>query len=239
MSKTRGKGLICVWTDVNPAINEEFNAWYDEEHIPERVKEVPGILSARRYLCIEGSPRYLAVYDLKDPSVLESREYQEISQRYSPRTQKVIPYFLNTVRTIYQEIFEAGAPPRQDAKCLLSIRLNIAAQHEEQFNAWYNEDHLPALAGVKGVHYARRFRTVENAPALPIPPGADSKDYANLLKAAEKSHRYLALYEMDSPEVMQTEAWEKARDYGRTAQIRPLFQDLERGTYKLIFSMSK
>ncbi|MBI4595862.1 MAG: hypothetical protein HY730_05720 [Candidatus Tectomicrobia bacterium] len=239
MSKKRGNGLICVWTDVNPAMKEEFNAWYNEEHIPERVKEVPGILSARRYLCVEGGPQYLAVYDIKDPSVLESKEYQEISQRYSPRTQKVIPHFLNTVRTIYREIFEAGAPPRQDAECLLSIRINMAPQHEEQFNAWYSEDHLPALAGVEGVHYARRFKAVENAHTLQVPPGADSKDYISLLNAAEKSHRYLALYEMDSPEVMQTGAWEKARDYGRTALIRPLFKDIERDVYKLIFSMSK
>ena len=41
--------------------DDEFNAWYDSEHIPERAA-VPGFLSACRYVCRSGFPRYLAEY---------------------------------------------------------------------------------------------------------------------------------------------------------------------------------
>ena len=42
MAKTRGNGLLMAWTDVDPAIEAAFNAWYDSEHIP-RLLEIPGL----------------------------------------------------------------------------------------------------------------------------------------------------------------------------------------------------
>jgi len=30
MAKTRGTGLLMVWTDVDPEFEAEFNRWYDE-----------------------------------------------------------------------------------------------------------------------------------------------------------------------------------------------------------------
>ena len=41
-------GLLAVWNDIAAEDEAEFNAWYVEEHVPERLG-VPGILSARRY----------------------------------------------------------------------------------------------------------------------------------------------------------------------------------------------
>ncbi|MFZ1908245.1 MAG: hypothetical protein WAU52_04100 [Burkholderiales bacterium] len=40
-------GLLAVWNDIAAEDEAEFNAWYDDEHIPERLG-IPGILSARR-----------------------------------------------------------------------------------------------------------------------------------------------------------------------------------------------
>ena len=239
MSKVRGNGMICVWTDINQPVEEEFNTWYEEEHMPERVNEVPGIISARRYTCIEGDPKHLAVYDLEDPSALESEEYKGITQRNSPGTQKMMPNFLNTVRNIYSEILEAGAPPEQDTEYMLGIRLNIAPENDALFNSWYNEDHLPALGAVEGVRYARRFKMVESAPSVQPSPGSSDVDSDKLFDGTQNAHTYLALYEMDSLEIMETEDWKNAAGYGRTAQVRPLFKDVKRNIYKLIFSIKK
>ena len=48
-SKTRGTGLLMVWTDIDAEFEAEFNRWYDEEHVP-RLLQVPGFLSAGRYV---------------------------------------------------------------------------------------------------------------------------------------------------------------------------------------------
>ncbi len=33
MAKTRGTGLLMVWTDIDAEYEAEFNRWYDEEHM--------------------------------------------------------------------------------------------------------------------------------------------------------------------------------------------------------------
>ena len=63
MAKTRGTGLLMVWTDIDPEFEAEFNRWYDEEHIA-RLLEVPGFLRAGRYVAGKGAPKYLARYEL-------------------------------------------------------------------------------------------------------------------------------------------------------------------------------
>ena len=52
MSKTRGTGLLMVWSDVDAEFEAEFNRWYDEEHIS-RLLQVPGFLSAVAILLSE------------------------------------------------------------------------------------------------------------------------------------------------------------------------------------------
>ena len=41
-------GLLAVWNDLAAEDEAEFNAWYVEEHVPERLG-IPGVHSARRY----------------------------------------------------------------------------------------------------------------------------------------------------------------------------------------------
>ncbi|KND55627.1 hypothetical protein BPUN_2302 [Candidatus Paraburkholderia kirkii] len=72
-----------------PHFEEEFNAWYDTEHLPERMA-VPGFEAARRYVCVSGRPSYLAVYDMESRDVLESEAYLAVSfDRSSPWTKRV------------------------------------------------------------------------------------------------------------------------------------------------------
>ena len=52
--KTRGTGLLMVWTDIDAEFEAEFNRWYDEEHIA-RLLEVPGFLSAGRYMAVRAA----------------------------------------------------------------------------------------------------------------------------------------------------------------------------------------
>ena len=86
MSKTRGTGLLMVWTDIDAGFEAEFNRWYDEEHIS-RLLEVPGFLSAGRYMALKGGPKYLAMYELEDHNVLRSAAYLD-TVKYQPSPQR-------------------------------------------------------------------------------------------------------------------------------------------------------
>lgn len=88
MSKDH-KGFLLVLMQPPPAMEEEFNAWYDSEHLPERLA-VAGFHTALRFVCLDGFPRYLAMYDLERPEVLETKAYLEVAyDRSSPWTKRV------------------------------------------------------------------------------------------------------------------------------------------------------
>jgi hypothetical protein len=61
-------------------------------------------------------------------------------------------------RTVYECILTCGETGTQHAPYLLSVRVDIAPEVEDEFNEWYNVDHVPKLAAVPGVHGARRYR---------------------------------------------------------------------------------
>ena len=102
MPEEKRHGLLLVMIDIEPEFEEEFNRWYNEEHLPERLA-CPGFLSGRRFVSVEGAPKYLALYDLESPDVLQSEAYRKI---WGPSewTQQISKHFLRSVRNVYLEI---------------------------------------------------------------------------------------------------------------------------------------
>lgn len=68
--------LLVVAATIEPAVEKEWNEWYDNVHLPE-IADCPGFLSAQRYVAEEpnGSRSYLSVYELKDAGALDSVEF--------------------------------------------------------------------------------------------------------------------------------------------------------------------
>jgi hypothetical protein len=98
---------------------DEFNDWYDTEHVPERAG-LPGFETALRYICIAGWPRYLAVYDLADLSALYTPEYGAVSgERFSPWSKRVAGRTQGRVRYEATQVYPgdritgAGGAPGQ------------------------------------------------------------------------------------------------------------------------------
>ncbi len=100
---TQAKGLLLVMMDVDPEHEEEFNRWYNEEHIPERLG-IPGFLTGRRFLALEGSPKYLALYELESPEVLASEQYRHfLTKGQTEWTARMRQHF-KMVRNVYVEL---------------------------------------------------------------------------------------------------------------------------------------
>ena len=68
------KALLVAMMQPSPNEEEEFNDWYDTEHMRDRAAN-PGFLTAMRFVCLEGWPRYLALYDLASIRALSEPEY--------------------------------------------------------------------------------------------------------------------------------------------------------------------
>ena len=70
-----GRGLMLNMATVDPDHEDEFNRWYNEEHLPDVRRRFPQITSARRYRATDGQdPRYLVVYEYNVASEDELNE---------------------------------------------------------------------------------------------------------------------------------------------------------------------
>lgn len=60
--------------DIPSMVEEEFNDWYNTAYIPP-YRAVPGCLGARRYVAIDGQPKYLTLYEFESATVSESEPW--------------------------------------------------------------------------------------------------------------------------------------------------------------------
>jgi hypothetical protein len=193
MANLKGSGLLMVWADVPSDKEKEFNRWYNEEHLAERLA-VPGFLSAARYEAVKGSPRHLAVYELESPAVLESEAYQRVQAQPTEWTKRAGPATVATtfIRNVYTMIHPAAVTPRiaqsPMAPALQIGRMDVPPEVDADWNAWYNTVYVPNYEKVPGVIRGRRYRAVTGTPT------------------------YLTFYEFEHPKVSETEAWHVQRD---------------------------
>lgn len=55
---------LIVYTSPVEGREEEYNAWYDDIHLPE-FSALPGVLGGRRFkVAADGKPQYAALYEL-------------------------------------------------------------------------------------------------------------------------------------------------------------------------------
>ena len=75
-----GTTVLVVTMEVDEADDAEFNKWYNEQHLPERMA-IPGYVSARRFK-LEGENnnnalKYLCIWEMEDGSPLQGEMYKD------------------------------------------------------------------------------------------------------------------------------------------------------------------
>jgi hypothetical protein len=96
---TKRYGLLLVMMDPPAADEQEFHDWYDNEHVPERA-QIPGFRTVQRFVCLEGWPRYMALYDLDHIGVLKEPAYAAVSgAKFSPWSKRIISAIHGWTRT--------------------------------------------------------------------------------------------------------------------------------------------
>jgi hypothetical protein len=107
-NQTDVPGVLLVLNDVAAGAEEEFNRWYQQQHVPERLA-VPGFRTARRYRAVDGQPAYMAVYECDSIDVFASKTYQERLANPTDWTRKVMPDFRNMLRSACRETWALGS----------------------------------------------------------------------------------------------------------------------------------
>ena len=96
---------------------------------------------------------------------------------------------------------------------LFSASMDVQPDKEAVFNEVYDKEHVPMLSEVPGVISIARFKTQELTMIL----GGERRTIV-----IENEPKFSALYEIESPDVLTSDAWAEAVDKGRWAdEVRP------------------
>ncbi|WP_175710309.1 DUF4286 family protein [Burkholderia ambifaria] len=156
-------GQLCVWTDIDPAHEADFNAWYDREHMQERVA-IPGFTHARRFRATDGGPRkYLALYVTDTLDVFRSDAYRRAFTQQTAWSLANFERMTGTQRRVGDLTIEAG-----DGE---GMHLALFVLPPERIDVPHLRERFDAALREPGIHAARLFRT---APNLSAPIGADA-----------------------------------------------------------------
>lgn len=98
-------------------------------------------------------------------------------------------------------------------KYLFSASMDIAPEKEDLFNEVYDQEHVPLLLKVPGVISVTRLV----AQPLTMSMGGQRQTIV-----AEGEPKHTALYEIESPDVLLSDAWAEAVEEGRwPEEVRP------------------
>ena len=155
-----------MYTDVGdgPVAEAEYHHWYDHEHGPARLR-VPGLVGACRYQAVDDlTPRWLALYELDSPAVLDSAEYKAVVEGGSDRDKFIMSHLGTLDRRIYTQLSDDGLGGDGPAPVILAVANSVSLETVDDMTAWYEQEHIPMLLAVPGWRRIRRYRLTGPAP---------------------------------------------------------------------------
>ena len=174
----QGKTIVYDAITVKREGGFAFDVWHQNHY-------VPSVLATGQMLNVQcyGSPlraTYVAVFESNaDAGALQGA-------LPAPAHESIISSERHVATFMNQQIAPGTGDPFHEAPILYPVLFSIPSECEKDFNAWYDDEHVLALAAVPGVLCARRFRT-----------GA----------AVTK---YVALYHLTGPGVVDSAEWKHA-----------------------------
>src|SRR3954451_24929499 len=103
---------------------------------------------------------------------------------------------------------------------LYYVQIDIPEQYDAELNRIYDTEHVPMLSKVPGVNRITRYRLEQSNDS--------------------RMQKYLAIYEIDSPAVVESKEWEAGSAWGDWAEkIRPHTTSRHHTFFKEILKIGK
>ena len=202
--------LFTVFVEVEPASSTEFDTWYNTVHVPE-VMDCPGFLTSVRYQEQNADGKFMAMYQLEGQDALETSHFSKA--RGWKEMQSVVKVSSSAV---WRHIFTAppgkGSQAGSEPSLLRFNRSSVQENHDDEFNSWYNHEHLGELLDCPGWVSASRY------------------------KAIRGDYQYLATYELSGQQAFESSDYLKARGFKSVEAYVTAASTL---TYKPIFKYAK
>ena len=155
---------IVLSNPVEAAREAEFNDWYTNQHIPD-LMTLPGFVRAQRFRLANsfrdprGGPTwtYMVYYELDTPDL--GTMLTDLVDAHSDGRITVSDVLHNESLTAL--VFSPVAPFYGEAGKRRQIFIALANPsdgREDDFNAWYNSQHVPDVVSIPGFKGAERFK---------------------------------------------------------------------------------
>ena len=204
------RGMLFSQMEPPANLEVDFNVWYDEEHIPDRLA-IDGFERADRYVEVDAERRYLAVYQLSDLAALDDPAYRRLKDEPSERTSRMLSSVSGFTRFTCEMTFDSGKAG--DHNYLAAVAFPVDDADAEQFDDWYDTEHAPMLLEADDWLRVRRYR-VRSGDGGPW--------------------THFALHELASREVMDSDERRAAREGPKRDALvnRPWFSQSGRWLYR-------
>lgn len=220
-----GKGVLAIWNGIAPVAEDEFVAWHVREHIPERVA-LPGFLRGRRYVAIDGHPKYFNFYETETAADLSSPVYQAALNAPSPWTKAVVAHFTDTSRTICDVAWSLGRGEGGWIEAIVLETTSPAATFRATMQT-HLDGVIAASPGIIGVHLLQGQAQAGQGET------AEKKLRGTLDKVAA----WILLVEASRPEAI--EVFRSGAGTDAALATCGAVGKIERGLYQIQFALTK
>lgn len=159
-----GEGVAAIWHNVSEEIEEDYNLWHGQEHVPERVG-IEGFLRGRRYVAQKGQPKYFHFYETEALDTLTSAPYLERLNDPTPWTARIGPHIRDNIRTLSRVHTSNGAGV---GALMITVRISVADRKRQEVADGLATDWIPQLSrfpGTIGVHLLTGDKAASETPS--------------------------------------------------------------------------
>lgn len=205
-TKRTARGILAIWNDCRPGMQREYEQWYRDEHLPERLS-IPGFRAAWRFRAIEAEPEYFTFYETMTPEVLFSAAYEARVNAPTALTQSIMRgVFTNSTRALLTSVAGWGilrgtfavslrfeAPPGSG----LEAGLRSAAARTDVLRAELWQPTRPAAPAVLSAEQKLRGpdKTVAAAAVVETLTEQEARAVAAVLREALGATAQVGIYE--------------------------------------------
>jgi hypothetical protein len=170
----KGTGMLMTSMDIDAVHEQEFNQWYDREHLAERVA-IEGFVEARRYVAVNAAPKYLGLYSTRTFDVLDSDAYRTALANQTKWSLTNIGRFRNMLRSVARITVSRG---QGRGAALGLVRIRPPADGADKLRGAIEAQLDPSdINGIISTHLMesdpRLSKPLTDDPAAPNPAARD------------------------------------------------------------------
>ncbi|BGO88484.1 hypothetical protein NBRC10512_003002 [Rhodotorula toruloides] len=191
-------GYLWVLSDPGEqATLEEFQDWYDNEHVPLRMEHIPEFETGARYEAADGqTPGWSAAYDIRSVALFSDNKYTRLRANRSPREGALVARLGVLDRRTAEKLGETSPPPAASE----APKFVLTAASEER----PDESELRLFEGQEGWRRSHYHRVYDS---LIIGYGKEAK--------SNVAPKFVVIHEFDTEAYTSSPAYAKATE-GKT-----------------------